>query len=550
MNRYDEELKESTKNKYSVLFNIVFKSYPKLSIISLFAVIGTVILELPMPLFTMYFIDHVIPEKDIFQLHYLGGILFLILIVGLVMDYIREYFSSLLAQKISCKLGLKAVDGILNSSYLKIQENSTGYWLSRVTQDTQEISVAFDTLISVLTQFLTLVMGLCFTFYFSYKLGILIVFLIPIYIFVLKKINPILREKNNSSKEVHANLNGLLEESIAKIIEIKTLFIEALRLKRVKELWDKSIQIDINYLRFILLLGVFSNLISSMGSISILWYGGYMVITGALTLGELIALNRFLGYVISPIEGIMNLNKQFQSIFVSNNRLQEIVSLKQTEQLSVIKTKSFAERNKLIVNNLKFSYESKEIFNNLSFSANLNTLTGFIAPSGYGKSTLFKIISGLLTPDSGEIILENTEKIDKNDIIIVSQGSSVFSDTFIKNLILDRDISPDRINEIIEIVSLDKLLASLPQGLNTELGSLEGKISGGEKQRIAIARAIIADPKILLIDEMTSEIDEFTEAKMFKSLKEFRKNKITLFISHRKSTLEHAENIIDLTNYN
>jgi ABC-type bacteriocin/lantibiotic exporter with double-glycine peptidase domain len=540
----------SIKN-FRIIYNIVFKSYPKLSVISLLAVVGTVMLELPMPLFTMYFIDHVIPEKNLFQLHYLGGILFLILIVSLFTEYIREYFSSLLAQKIGCKLGLEALDGILHSDYLKIQENSTGYWLSRVTGDTQDISIAFDTLISILTQFLTLIMGLCFTFYFSYKLGILVTLLIPIYIFLLKKINPILRKKDNSTKEVGAKLNGLLEESIAKLVEIKTLFLEQLRLKRANELWNESINVNINYLKFILILGIFSNLISSIGSISILWYGGYMVIGGALTLGELIALNRFLGYVISPIENILNLNKQLQSIFVSNNRIQEIISLKQSNLSPKLKTESFVDQNKLIVNKLNFSYDKKnEIYNGFSLDVELKSFTGFVAPSGYGKSTLFKIISGLVAPDSGEIILQYDSELQINDVIIVSQGSSVFADTFLNNIILNRDISHNKINEIIEIVCLNNLIMNLPQGINTELGSLEGKISGGEKQRIAIARAIIAEPKILLIDEMTSEIDEMTESKMFSALKEYRKGKITLFISHRKSTLEHADAIIDLTKSN
>lgn len=156
----------------------------------------------------------------------------------------------------------------------------------------------------------------------------------------------------------------------------------------------------------------------------------------------------------------------------------------------------------------------------------------------------------MLIPDSGETTLQYTGKLNMKDVIVVSQGSSVFSDSFLNNLLLDRDIASDKINEVIEIVCLNKLILNLPKGLNTELGSLEGKISGGEKQRIAIARAIIAEPKILLIDEMTSEIDELTESEMFKALKEFRKDKITLFISHRESTLKHAEKIIELAKYN
>jgi len=276
-----------------------------------------------------------------------------------------------------------------------------------------------------------------------------------------------------------------------------------------------------------------------------------MVITGTLTLGELIALNRFLGYVISPIENILNLNKQLQSIFVSNGRIQEIIALKQPGLKPSLQITPNAKGNKLIIKNLHYAYDSKnKIYSNFSLSADLKNLTGFIAPSGYGKSTLFKMISGLLKPDSGEITLQHKESVKREDIIIVSQGSSVFSDTFINNLIMDREIHHGKIKEVIDIVCLDNLVGNLPQGLDTELGSLEGKISGGEKQRIAIARALIAEPKVLLIDEMTSEIDEMTEAKMFKALKNFRKNKITLFISHRKSTLEHAENIINLKNDN
>ena len=304
-------------NKAKILYYIAFKIFPKLSFISLFAILASVLLEIPMPLFTKYFIDSIIPTKDLSMLNVLGLLLLGILLFGQFMDFIRAIFSSLLSQKISWKLGLNAFRKLLNSDYQEIQKNQSGYWFSRILSDAFDLGDAFENMVQMLTNLLLFIVGIGFTFYFSVELGIAITILIPIYIVVIKYLNPKIRERNEQAREANAKLSGLLDETVSRIVEVKTLFIESLKVGQISTTWSNAINIFMKNIKLISLSSIIGNSIASLGTISVLWYGGYLVINGKLSLGELIALNSFLGYVISPLEGLMGINQQVQSIFVA-----------------------------------------------------------------------------------------------------------------------------------------------------------------------------------------------------------------------------------------
>jgi ABC-type bacteriocin/lantibiotic exporter with double-glycine peptidase domain len=514
-------------------------------------IISSVLLDLPLPLLTMYFIDTIIPQQDVFRLHLIGLLLLGVLIVGTVIDYFRNYYSSLLSQKITQKTGMDALVNLIRSDYQQIQNDTTGYWFMRVVQDAQEIGVAFENIISIITQVFTFLLGLTLTFYFSWQLGVAVSILIPFYLLSFKYLNPRIRERDTNLKEINAKLSGLIEETIANIIEIKSLFLEKLKANQVRNKWDTTINVSMKYVVLTTLLSLAGNFVGSIGSITILWYGGYLVITKAITLGKLIALNRFLGYVISPIQGFMGINQQLQSIFVSYNRIRRISEMsRQKSNTALIYEHNKSKGNMIEIKDLSFAYDAsgkKRVFDHLSLEIPLSGFTCLSAPSGFGKSTLFKLIAGILMAESGQIRICTERKIKNNDIILVPQNASLFSCDVLENILMGRDIAFDKVAESVHQLELDDFIKKLPDGYHTELGSLDGRVSGGEKQRVALVRAIVLDPYILLIDEMTSDIDVKTESKIFQSLKKGRKNKITIFITHRESTMDFADNIIDFS---
>ena len=501
-----------------------------------------------MPLFTKYFIDSILPAGDLNKLNILGLLLLGILIFGQIVDFIRAIFSSLLSQKISWKLGLNAFKKLLNCDYQKIQRNQSGYWFSRILNDAFDLGDAFENIVQILTNLLLFIVGIGFTFYFSIELGIAITFLIPIYIIVIKKLNPKIRERNKEAREANAKLSGLLDETVSRIIEVKTLFIEALKVNQINTTWSNAINVVMKNIKLVSLSNVIGNTIASLGTISILWYGGHLVINGKLSIGELIALNSFLGYVISPLEGLMNINQQIQSIFVAFGRIKEIEKMDLSIENNLPKIIHNKVSNKLIIHDLNFNYtENDKIFKDYNLEFELKNFTCISSPSGRGKSTLLKILSGLLTPSSGNIEFQTTSNTHKNsEIILIPQNALIFSDTFWNNIKLNRNINDEDIISVVNNMQLDDVVNRMPHGYDTNLGAFNGSISGGEKQRIAIARAIVTDPEILLIDEMTSEIDEETENKIFSELRKLRKDKITIFVTHRKSSFSNADKIITL----
>lgn len=513
-------------------------------------ILFSVLLDLPLPLLTMYFIDTIIPRQDLFQLHLIGFLLLGVLLVGTVIDYFRNYYSALLAQKITQKTGMDALSNLMKSNYQRIQNDTTGYWFMRVVEDAQEIGIAFENIIAIITQVFTFLLGLTLTFYFSWRLGLAVTILIPFYLLSFKYLNPRIRERDRRLKETTARLSGLIEETISHIVEIKTLFIERLKAARVRKKWDTTIDVSMKYVILTTVLALAGNFIGSIGSITILWYGGYLVITNAITLGELVALNRFLGYVISPIQGFMNINQQLQSIFVSYNRIEQISAMSRQKTNEVLTfVHGNRRRNAIEIEDMSFAYDSagdKKVFDRLSLEIPLTGFTCLSAPSGFGKSTLFKLLAGILTAESGQIRICTERKLKANDIVLVPQNAALFSSNLKDNLLLGRDIAFDKVTDGVHQLELDNFVRRLPRGYYTEIGSLDGRISGGEKQRIALVRAIVLDPYILLIDEMTSDIDATTEAKIFQALKKSRKDKITLFITHRESTMLFADNVVTL----
>ncbi len=204
--------------------------------------------------------------------------------------------------------------------------------------------------------------------------------------------------------------------------------------------------------------------------------------------------------------------------------------------------------NKLVIKNLNFGYaENEKIFKNYHLDIELKEFTCINSPSGHGKSTLLKILSGLLIADSGNIEFHLEPNSSNNSqIVLIPQNALIFSDTLWNNIKLYRNIHDNDIVSVINNMQLKEVVEKMPDGYDTDLGAFNGSISGGEKQRIAIARAIVTDPAILLIDEMTSEIDEETEGRIFSALRKLRKNKITIFVTHRKSSFSNADKVITL----
>ena len=258
----------------------------------------------------------------------------------------------------------------------------------------------------------------------------------------------------------------------------------------------------------------------------------------------------FSNLIFQPIQQLGEQIHKLQLNFSHLNSVEKLISL---SNLNEDKNPSIKLNNlDLIFKNVNFSYKKNHpILKSISFSCKKNTITAFVGHSGSGKSTIVNLINKFYQPDSGQILIDNQDlnhlsaQSVRNEIGMVFQENMMFNDTIQNNITLyNPNFSETDLQKVIELADLKKFIDKLPEKLNTIIGERGLKISGGEKQRIAIARALFKNPSILIFDEATSNLDTLSESKIQKVIKNVAHDRLTIVIAHRLSTIQNADQII------
>ena len=541
---------------------IVFGTFPKLSLGAFLLIILSVALQLPLPLLTVYFIDKVLPSRNIGLLNLIGLALVGFLVLSVASGFINNYFHTLLFEKIAMKHGVLSFKSFLDSHLVSSFSRSPGYWTNRIQNDPQSVAQLFRTMIEITTQGLTLVVGLFFIFDFSVKLGLFVVFIIPFYACALFILGPKIRKQNKKAKEERSGLAGFIEESLSAFETVKVLSLEDLRGNQLENHWGNMVNENVRYSVLVSIGNLIATAIASIAPIGVLWYGGYLVMAGNLTLGELIGINKFISYVFKPIASVMGINARIQDAEVSLERIDEIVNLPKENYSG--KEAQIRQDADIAIRSLNFSYSTEAgrvtVFNEFNFLIEGGKTTVIVGESGCGKSTLLRLIVGLLKPDSGEILIDGKDiaVLDvgclRRQACLIPQNSYLFSGGLSNNITIGAD--GKNISQILlDATGVGKftvLDAGADPGsvLELNVGSRGLNLSGGERQRVSLARALVRDPSVLLMDEVTSEIDLQTEREVIEKLNELRRGKTTVIVAHRLSAAIAADEIIVLSKGN
>lgn len=536
---------------------IAFGTFPKLSLLAFVLIIFSVGLELPLPLFTIYFIDKVLPSKDVALLNLIGFALIGFLVLNVASGFINNYLSTLLFEKIAMRYGILSFKSFLDSNFFSSISKSPGYWANRIQNEPQSIAQLFRTLIDILTQGLTLIVGIFFIFYFNVKLGLFVLLIVPFYTWALFILSPKMRTQSKTVKEERSKLSGLIEESLSAFETIKVLSLENLRKNELESGWDRAVKENVKYTVIVSIGNLVATGVASIAPVGVLWYGGYLVMAGGLTLGELIGINKFLSYVFKPIASFMGINARIQDTRASLERLDEIINLpKENQAGKSLKVKS---NDDIRIESLSFSYTTEErqvsIFSGLNLTVQGGKVTAILGESGCGKSTLLRLIIGLLKQQSGRILVDGVDISVlsvlslKQQVCLIPQNTYLFSGSLQYNIALgvDGKDTDSAYSELLDATGVSKFTAGIPGNVSTSsynIGPRGLKLSGGERQRVALARALLRDPAILLMDEVTSEIDLETEKEIIEKLMELRRGKTTVIVAHRLSAAIMADEII------
>lgn len=515
-----------------------------------------IIIEIPIPLITKYLIDNVFVDKNYNLFIIVISVLIGAHLLIIVTNYIKSYLIINLKENVILDVDSKMYNHIQRLSLNFFKSTQTSYLTSRIREDTWAIQHLISyTMLNVLKDLLVFAAGIFLLALLHLKLAIFSISLMPFYVLSLKIFNKKIRNSQKEYQEQSAIVSGKIQESFSAIFYIKIFLRECFQLNKIIEELKIARRKGINASLYQIKADTLTVVISALGPILVLGYGGWEVMRGSLSIGGLVAFSGFLGYLYGPARRLMFINTELQRGFASLDRLFELLDLKVEEYEGINSKKIPNIPPKLLFENVSFSYDADEklVLDTINLEITHNKIIALVGDSGVGKTTLVNLIPAFYKPNSGNIFINDinissVSLMDLRKIIgIVGQEPFVFNDTILNNIKFGNiEANPDEIFESAKMANAYDFIKNKPEKFDTIIGERGAKLSIGEKQRIGIARCLLKKPLILILDEPTSSNDPESEKLIMESLKNMKEGRIIIVIAHRMSTIMNADEIFFL----
>ncbi|MEB8804264.1 peptidase domain-containing ABC transporter [Bacillus cereus] len=506
---------------------------------------------------TFYFkflIDDIVTSELINTLHIVSIGIILLYIFKSLLSYFRTHLILYLSRRMDIELMLGYYRHVVGLPMNFFETRKVGEIISRF-MDASKIRDALSTItVTLMIDTVMVMLGAILLYVHNSTLFGVTLLLIPFYIGIIFAFHKAYENINREEMESNAKLTSYLVESLNGIGTVKSYNAE-------KEVFFQTESRFVNLLKHVFKRSMLSNLQGSIkmaleliGGTVILWVGAVQVLKGNMTIGELITYNALLAYFLNPIENLIGIQPTMQSALVAGERLNEIFDLeaeKNEKEHNKVSPKYLS--GKIECFNVTFRYGTrKNVLNNISFSIESGSQVAFVGESGSGKTTISKLLMNYYKVQQGDIYYDDyhIEEISRsalrNRIAYVSQESFFFSASIFENLCfgLENNVTLEEVIEVCKKASAHEFISELPLRYETGLEENASNLSGGQRQRLAIARALLKKPDILILDEATSNLDSTTEKHITDMLKELALEGITvIMIAHRLSTIQHANQI-------
>ena len=473
--------------------------------------------------------------------------------VSRVAKNFQDYYVNVITQRLGAKIYSDGIMHSLHLPYSLFEDQRSGETLGKlqkVRTDTERLISSF-----VNTLFTTLV-GVIFVFVYSINVHWLIAPVFFSSVPILGFISSILSKKIKKIQKVivkeTTSLAGTTTESLRNIELVKSLGLGNQEINRLNSTTEKILDLELKKVRYIRTLSFFQGTSVNFLRTSILFLMLYLIFAGEIQMGQFITLMFYSFFIFGPLQSLGDIINIYREAEVSLDNFQEVLNLpKETKPLKPV---YLGNINSLKFDEVSFQHQSSrtKALQDISFEVDKGETIAFVGPSGAGKTTLVKLLVGLYKPHSGVIYYNNivADQIDfeelRNQIGFVTQDTQLFSGTIRENLLfVNPSATDEECNEVLEKSAAQSLMARADKGLDTLIGEGGVKVSGGEKQRLSIARALLRKPNLLVFDEATSALDSLTEEDITETIKEISTSQhlITILIAHRLSTVMHAERI-------
>jgi len=531
------------------------RPYTKSLVFAFICLTLTSLVNLVLPLIVRNMINAVVVLKDSQILDGLAWDLFFIIILQAVFAVTHNYVFGFVGHRMTTDFRIEFFSHIQSLSLRFFQERRLGEILSRMNND---ISVIQNALVSIpvalLRQSITLIGAMAIILYLNWKLTGLILLILPPLMIFARVFGKRLRLFSEKLQDQVAQAVVVLEEVASSIKIVKSFTRENYERERFKKEIETAFERAVDKLKISSFFGPFILSLTFMVSAVLIWYGGYQVMSGVTTPGELAAFFLYALIVAGPIGTFVRLYTQIQEASGAIRRVYEILDT--APAIDNPENPIFLENitGRIQFENVSFGYRQElEILHNINFDVRPGQTVALVGPSGAGKSTVIKLLHRFFDASQGSIRLDEHDirSLDRksflSQIALVPQETLLFGGTVKENILYGKlDATDQELEDAAKKANAHDFIVGLENGYETIVGEKGAKLSGGERQRIAIARAILKNPKILVLDEATSSLDNCSEALIQEAVEKLMEGRTTFIVAHRLSTIHKADQIIVL----
>lgn len=529
-----------------------YKPHWKLFVFDMICALVAAGCDLVYPVVSRNIINTYIPDKNIRLILTWCAALLVIYIIQTIMQYFMQYQGHIVGVRMQADMRRDVFEHLQKLPFSYFDEHKTGVIMSRIVNDLMDISEfahhgpedLFISLVTVVGAFIIL----CTV---NIPLTLITFAVLPfLVLFIIKKRSAMTMAFRKNRIEI-AEVNASLENSIAGIRVSRAFTGEREEEKKFAENNQRYVTVRERSYRVMAEFFSGTNFLTSLMNVVILAAGGYCVYRGVINVGDMVAYMLFINMFVNPIKKLIQFVEMFQNAITGYVRFQELMNVEpEQDEKGVIELKDV--RGEIVFDDVTFHYdENKEVLSHISLTFPQGKMVAIVGPSGGGKTTLCHLIPRFYEISGGSILVDGHDIRDvtraslRRQIGIVQQDVFLFTGTIFDNIAYGKlGASREEVYEAAKKANIHDYIMSLPEGYDTFVGERGVKLSGGQKQRISIARVFLKNPPILVLDEATSALDNVTENYIQDSLDELCKNRTTIVVAHRLSTIKNADEII------
>ncbi len=506
-----------------------------------------------LPLFTQVVVDKVIGNEGLSTLTVLGVAMAVFAVVQSVLNGVRTYILNHTTTKLDAILGTRLFRHLISLPVPYYEHRRVGDTLMRIGALGSVREFLTGTTLTTILDALFSVVFIAVMFYYSVKLTLVALIIVPLFLIQTFWAMPIYQKKIDAVWRTGAARQSFIVEAVTGMQTIKSLAIEPQFMRKWEKFICRSIQANFDTAAFSLLINSGNSVIRTIANLVILWMGGYMVMEGQFTLGQLIAFQMISAQAINPLITLLTIWPNAQQTFLALERLGDILKSRREPVLEPSPPGLYVIRGDIEVKNVTFRYrlDLPPAVENVSFSIKAGEKIGIVGRSGSGKSTLTSLIQKIYFPEAGSISVDGTDLREadypwlRRQMGVVMQDNYLFDGSIRENIAAAKPAaSMEEVMRAARLAGAHEFILELDEGYDTRVGERGAGLSGGQRQRIAIARALLTDPRILIFDEATSALDYESERIIMKNLESIAGDRTMIIVAHRLVTVAKCDRIL------